>query len=136
MRQRGRLRHRQREKQAPCGESDVGLDPGAPGSPRVEGRHSTAEPPRHPNTLVFLYLFFCFLYSSSGKCSQGYHVQGLRKILSNIYMFFKLTNKISRGAQLVKHLISAQVMISGSWDQVPHQTPCSVGSLLPSLSNK
>ena len=27
-----RQRHRQREKQAPCGEPDVGLDPGTPGS--------------------------------------------------------------------------------------------------------
>ena len=26
------LRHRQREKQAPCREPDVGLDPGTPGS--------------------------------------------------------------------------------------------------------
>ena len=27
-----RQRHRQREKQAPCRELDVGLDPGTPGS--------------------------------------------------------------------------------------------------------
>ena len=27
-----RQRHRQKEQQAPCGESDVGLDPGSPGS--------------------------------------------------------------------------------------------------------
>ena len=27
-----RQRHRQREKQAPCREPDVGLDPGTPGS--------------------------------------------------------------------------------------------------------
>ena len=33
-------------------------------------------------------------------------------------------------AQLVKCLPSAQVMIPGSWDQVPHWAPCSVGSLL------
>ena len=42
----------------------------------------------------------------------------------------------SRGAwvaQSVKHLPSAQVMILGSWDQVPHQAPCSAGSLLLSL---
>ena len=30
--ERERQSHRQREKQAPCGEPDVGLDPGAPGS--------------------------------------------------------------------------------------------------------
>ena len=32
--------------------------------------------------------------------------------------------------QLVKRLPSAQVMISGSWDRVPHWAPCSAGSLL------
>ena len=32
-------------------------------------------------------------------------------------------------AQWVKHLPSAQVMIPGSWNWVPHQAPCSVGSL-------
>ena len=33
-------------------------------------------------------------------------------------------------AQLVKHLPSAQAMIPGSWNQVLHRAPCSVGSLL------
>ena len=33
MRVRERQRHRQREKQAPCGEPDVGLDPRTLGSP-------------------------------------------------------------------------------------------------------
>ena len=33
-------------------------------------------------------------------------------------------------AQSVKHLPSAQVMISGSWDGALGQAPCSVGSLL------
>ena len=32
MRHGERQKHRQREKQAPCGEPDVGLDPGTPGS--------------------------------------------------------------------------------------------------------
>ena len=32
MRDTERQRHRQREKQAPCREPDVGLDPGSPGS--------------------------------------------------------------------------------------------------------
>ena len=36
-------------------------------------------------------------------------------------------------AQSVKHLPSAQVMISGSWDGVPHRAPCSAESLLLSL---
>ena len=31
-RERERQRHRRREKQAPCREPDVGLDPGTPGS--------------------------------------------------------------------------------------------------------
>ena len=34
----------------------------------------------------------------------------------------------------VEPLPSAQVMISGSWDQAPHRALYSVGSLLPSLS--
>ena len=37
-------------------------------------------------------------------------------------------------AQWVKPLPSAQVMISGSWDRVPHRALCLAGSLLPSLS--
>ena len=37
-------------------------------------------------------------------------------------------------AQWVKPLPLAQVMISGSWDRVPHRALCSAGSLLPSLS--
>ena len=31
MRDTERQRHRQREKQAPCGKPDAGLDPGTPG---------------------------------------------------------------------------------------------------------
>ena len=44
--ERERQRHRQREKQAPCRESDVGLDPGTPGScpePKAD-----AQPLSHP----------------------------------------------------------------------------------------
>ena len=37
MTERERQRHRQREKQAPCREPDVGLDPRSPGSPWAEG---------------------------------------------------------------------------------------------------
>ena len=37
-------------------------------------------------------------------------------------------------AQLVEHLLSSQVMIPESWDQVLHWAPCSAGSLpLPLL---
>ena len=34
------------------------------------------------------------------------------------------------GGSVVEHLPLAQVMILGSWDQVPHWAPCSVESLL------
>ena len=45
--------HRQREKQAPCGEPNVGLDPRTPGSrPGPKGRHSTTEPPGRPTPAV------------------------------------------------------------------------------------
>ena len=37
-------------------------------------------------------------------------------------------------AQWVMPLPSAQVMISGSWDQVPHRALCQAWSLLPPLS--
>lgn len=50
------MKHRQREeKQAPCREPDVGLDPRTPGS-HLElkaDRHSTAEPPRDPKKKNF-----------------------------------------------------------------------------------
>ena len=49
MRDPERQRHRQREKQAPGGEPDVGLDPGTPGScPEPKARFLIAEPPRCP----------------------------------------------------------------------------------------
>ena len=34
---------------------------------------------------------------------------------------------------MVESLLLAQVMILGAWDQVLHQAPCSVGSLLVPL---
>ena len=44
--ERERQRHRRREKQAPCQETDVGLDPGTPEShPGLEGG---AKPLSHP----------------------------------------------------------------------------------------
>ena len=45
---RERQRLRQREKQAPHREPDVGLNPGTPGSRPEPKTRSTAEPPRHP----------------------------------------------------------------------------------------
>ena len=46
---------RQREKQAPCGEPDVGLDPGTLGScPELK---AATELPGHPRTCAFKPLF-------------------------------------------------------------------------------
>ena len=45
-RERERQRHRRREKQAPCREPDVGLDPGTPGS--RSGPKAGAKPLSHP----------------------------------------------------------------------------------------
>ena len=48
--ERERQRHRQKEKQGPCGEPDVGLDPRSPGSrpePKA-GAKPTPEPPKDP----------------------------------------------------------------------------------------
>ena len=45
-RERERHRHRRREKQVPCWEPDVGLDPGTPGS--RPGPKAGAKPLRHP----------------------------------------------------------------------------------------
>ena len=45
-RERERQRHRRREKQAPCRESDVGLDPGTPGS--SPGPKAGTKPLSHP----------------------------------------------------------------------------------------
>ena len=44
--ERERQRHRRREKQAPCREPDVGLDPGTPGS--RPGPKAGAKPLSHP----------------------------------------------------------------------------------------
>ena len=45
-RERESQRHRKREKQAPCRESDVGLDPGTPGS--HPGPKAGTKPLSHP----------------------------------------------------------------------------------------
>ena len=47
--ERERQRHQRREKQAPCREPDVGLDPGDSRiTPWAKGSRQTAEPPRDP----------------------------------------------------------------------------------------
>ena len=52
----GRQRPRQREKQAPCGKPNVGLDPRTPTwysriMPWAKGRCSTTKPLRHPKKI-------------------------------------------------------------------------------------
>ena len=47
--ERERQKHKQREKQALCGEPNVGLDPRTPGSP-PEPKADT-QPPIHPSYL-------------------------------------------------------------------------------------
>ena len=62
-RERERQRHSQREKQAPCREPDVGLDPGSPGPrPGLQAyqffkrkafqRHSASLPNKEPDCLI------------------------------------------------------------------------------------
>ena len=47
-----------REKQAPCREPDMGLDPGSPGSrPGLKAGTKPAEPPRLPDTQELLRTF-------------------------------------------------------------------------------
>ena len=54
-----RQRHGQREKQAPCKEPDVGLDPGSPGS-RPEPK-TGAQPLSHPGIPTFKFLNLIFV---------------------------------------------------------------------------
>ena len=51
--ERKRQRHRQRKKQAPCRESDVGFDPRIPGS--CPGLKTGAKPLRHQGIPILLY---------------------------------------------------------------------------------
>ena len=57
-RERERQKHSQREKQAPCREPDVGLNPGSPGS-GAEGGAKQLSHPGCPN-----------IYFSNGKTSN------------------------------------------------------------------
>ena len=47
---------------------------------------------------------------------------------------YKSNSRGTWGAQSVKHLPLAQVMISGSWDWAPREAPCPMGCLLLPLS--
>ena len=52
--ERARQRHRQREKQAPCEEPDVGLDPRTPGSrPEPNADAQTLSHPGAPQICLF-----------------------------------------------------------------------------------
>ena len=67
---RDRQRHRQREKQAPCREPDVGLDPRTPGS--RPGLKADAQLLSHPGipTILSLYMIrYCYL---EGKIIKNY----------------------------------------------------------------
>ena len=60
-----RQRYRQREKQAPCGEPDVGLDPRTPGSqPEPE---ADVQPLSHPGAPKSD--FFRGIFNNNGKYS-------------------------------------------------------------------
>ena len=56
-----RQRNRQREKQAPCRESDMGLDPRTPGS--HPGPKAGAKPLSHPGILQGVNSYFIFTAS-------------------------------------------------------------------------
>ena len=49
-----RERHRQRDKQVPCGQPDVGLNPRTLGLTWAEGMCSTAEIPKGPKSQLVL----------------------------------------------------------------------------------
>ena len=60
--ERERQRHRRREKQAPCWEPDVGLDPGTPGS--CPGPKVGAKPLGHPGIP-------CYKFHTRNKCASS-----------------------------------------------------------------
>ena len=59
------MRERETEKQAPCRDPDMGLDPRTPGS--CPGPKAEAQPLSHPGVpnCVFLFCFvlFCFVFN-------------------------------------------------------------------------
>ena len=61
-----RHRKKQREKQAPCKEPDVGLDPMTPGSqPEPKADAQPLSYPDAPNFLVFIVIFLSFFLKNS-----------------------------------------------------------------------
>ena len=101
--QRERQRHRQREKQAPCGEPDAGLDPRTMES-RPEPK-ADAQPLSHPGTPNFL------LYTS---------VYFTIYLSSLVFNFFLLMLKILFGISL---WVSNRVRTNTSW-LLDSSNPC------------
>ena len=92
-----RHRKRQREKQAPHREPDVGLDPRTPGSrPELE---AVTQPLSHPGS--------------------PYSINYIHSV-----NLFKDPVLGCLGGSAVQRLPSAQGVILGSWDRVPHRAPC------------
>ena len=72
-------RHRQREKQAPCGEAGVGLNPRTPGShPELK---ADAQPLSHPGVPIYLVLNALMLPNNGRSCFND-----TRKTLDNVIM--------------------------------------------------
>ena len=116
---RERQRHRQREKQAPCGELDVGLDPRTPGSwpePKAD-----AQPLSYPGIQVcwslqkarFLFqIFIVFLLFISFFSALIFSISFLLLIALVCFAF--------------SHVLRLRVRLL-IWDLTPHPLPCSIG---------
>ena len=69
-----RLRHRQREKQAPCREPDVGLNPGTPGScpgPKAGAHHWATQGSPDPQILFFFKYFIIYSWDTHTHTQRG-----------------------------------------------------------------
>ena len=120
-----RQRHRQREKQAPCGEPDVGLDPGAPGS------GPGPKPLSHPEIpCLFIYLFLnrSGLWVFFERLWESAHAQeqvegrgrGRERILSSL----QAQHRAQLWAQSHNPEIVTWVEIkSGTFNWLSHQAP-------------
>ena len=61
--ERERQRHRRREKQAPCQEPDVGLDPVTPGlCPRPKAGTKSLSHPGIPGSTVLIQFLLCWIW--------------------------------------------------------------------------
>ena len=136
-RERERQRHRQREKQAPC------RDPGVGTWSRVSRIRPWAEGGTKPLSHLGCPKTWFLHALSAGIFTEGLVTSDLNLYIMHSFYHskyfdphFLLKVKDQRGtweALLVKHLLSAQVMIPESWDRALHQAPCSLGTLLLSL---